>query len=60
MFVGEADKNIVQHVAHVCWLTFQHSEYIFQRRMFETLNIEDKLLFKYVLTLFFTEDSNFW
>ena len=52
MFVGEADKNIVQHFARVCWLTSQHCEYIFQRRMFETPSIEDKLLFKNVLTLF--------
>ena len=44
MFVGEADKNIVQHSARVCWLTSQHSEYIFQSRMFETQSIEDKLL----------------
>ena len=44
MFVGEADKNIVQQSARVCWLTSQHSEYIFQRRMFETQIIEYKLL----------------
>ena len=25
--VGEADENIVQHFARVCWLTSQHSEY---------------------------------
>ena len=60
MFLGEADENIVQHFARVCLLTSQHSEYIFQRRMLETLSIEDKLLFKNVLMLFFTEDSNFW
>ena len=54
MFVGEADENIVQHSARVCLLTSQHSEYIFQRRMFETPIIEDKLIFsKKFLTLFF-------
>ena len=52
MFVGEADENIVQHFACVYWLTSLHREYIFQRRMFETLSSEEKLLFKYVWTLF--------
>ena len=37
-FVGKADENIVQHFSRVCWLTSKHSEYIFQRRMLETLS----------------------
>ena len=53
MFVGETDENIVQHFARLCWLTSQHNEYIFQRRMLETLSIEDKLLFKRVFNAFF-------
>ena len=48
MFVGEGDEKIVQHFARVCWLTSQHSEYIFQRRILETLSIEDKLHFNKV------------
>ena len=59
IIVGKADENIVRHFARVCWLTSQHSEYIFQRRMLVTVTIEDKLLYKKVFNAFFTEDSNF-
>ena len=59
MFVGKADENMVHHFAIVCWLTSQHSEYVFQRRMLETLSIENKLPFKKVFNALSSEDFNF-